>query len=54
MSNSESGGCGGCLSIIILVIIMWALVYGVTFDGKHCGLGLSEDTGVSIICEEVQ
>jgi hypothetical protein len=41
-------GCGGCLSVILFVLVLWALLFGVTLDGKHYGLDLSCNDGVTI------
>ena len=43
-----SVGCGGCLSLIIFVIIIWALLFGVTINGKHYGLSCSGDKGIEV------
>lgn len=40
---------GGCLSLILGVIVIWALLFGVTLDGKHYGLsGCSCKRGVQV------
>lgn len=38
MSEAKSGGCLGCIGIILAILIMWALLFGVTVGGKHYGL----------------
>ncbi len=43
-----SGSPVGCLSLIITVILVWALIFGVTLDGKHYGLDCSCAHGVTI------
>lgn len=44
---SASGG--GCVSTIIGILVIWALLFGVTIDGKHYGLsGCSQERGVEI------
>ena len=48
-SGSSGGGCCGCFTIPLLFIALWALIFGVTVDGKHYGLkGCSFDNGVEI------
>jgi len=39
---------GGCLGTILLVIVAWALLFGVTVDGKHYGMSCSCERGVGI------
>jgi hypothetical protein len=40
-------GCG-CLSVILTVLAIWALIFGVTVGGKHHELGCSCSKGVVI------
>jgi len=47
MSESSGGGCG-CLSITLFVILVWALVFGVTWNGVHHEIGCSCDHGVEV------
>lgn len=53
MSDDNDGcGCGcGCslatvISLILAGLLLWALVFGVTVDGRHYMLGLSCDRGI--------
>lgn len=46
-SSSSSGGCG-CLSFIVFCLVVWALLFGVSYGGKHYGLSCSADKGVEI------
>jgi len=46
MSESSGGGCG-CFSLVFFILFVWAILYGVTFDGKHYELSCSETRGVS-------
>jgi hypothetical protein len=47
--TSVSVSCGGCVTTIIVGLIVWALLFGVTIDGKHYGLiGCDSDKGVHI------
>lgn len=39
----------GCLSMILFFLVFWALLFGVTVDGKHYGLDLSCNNGITII-----
>jgi hypothetical protein len=42
-------GCGGCLGTILIVVIVWALLFGVTIGGHHYGLDeCSCDKGVVV------
>jgi hypothetical protein len=47
MSSNDGGGFG-CLGIIVGVIVIWALVFGVTVDGNHYGLSCSCNDGVTV------
>lgn len=38
----------GCVATIVSLFVLWALVFGVTFDGTHYGAGCSCDKGVAI------
>jgi hypothetical protein len=44
----EKGGCFGCLGFIVACIIFWALLFGVTWNGKHHGISCTSDKGVVI------
>jgi hypothetical protein len=39
---------GGLLSLILGIILLWAMCFGVTWNGKHYGLSCSMDRGVEI------
>lgn len=39
-------GCSGCLSVILGVILLWALLFGVTWDGNYYGISCSTERGV--------
>ncbi len=41
-------GCTGCLGWIVAVLLLWALFFGVTWDGKHYGIGCSRERGVEV------
>ena len=47
MSHSDNDGCG-CLSLIALCLVVWALFFGVTIGGKHYGLSCTRKEGVRI------
>ena len=38
----------GCVSIVVTVLFLWALIFGVTIDGKHRQIGCSCDKGVEV------
>lgn len=38
----------GCFGVIIGGFLAWALIFGVTIDGKHYGTSCSCNNGVSI------
>lgn len=52
MSDDHEGGCGcgcGCSSIVgavLFVILLWAIVFGVTLGSRHYVLDLSLEEGV--------
>lgn len=50
MSNKIEIGCDGwgCLVPIVVCILLWGLVFGVTIDGKHHGISCSRNEGVTI------
>lgn len=39
---------GGCLSTIVAIIFIWALIFGVTIGGKHHGISCTRDRGVVV------
>lgn len=42
-SGSSGGGECGCFSSVLFLLLMWALLFGVSVDGKHYGIGCSCD-----------
>ena len=47
--SSVSVSCGGCLGTVLLIVAVWALVFGVTVDGKHYGVsGCDATHGVKV------
>jgi hypothetical protein len=46
--SSHSVQVNGCLPIILTCIIAWALIFGVTYEGKHYGLNCSCAHGVEV------
>jgi hypothetical protein len=48
-SNNNGGGSPfGCLGCIVTILVMWALLFGVTVGGKHYGVGCSCSEGVRV------
>jgi hypothetical protein len=48
-SSSSGGGSGcGCFTLIALVIVLWALIFGVTWNGQHHGISCSCDKGLVV------
>jgi hypothetical protein len=45
--GGSSVGCG-CLPIILTIIALWALVFGVTWNGRKYDIGCSCSRGVVI------
>ena len=50
---SDNDGCTvrvgwGCLPLVLLVFLGWALLFGVTWNGKHHGISCSRARGVEI------
>ena len=45
--SDESGGSGGCLWFLLLIILVWFLACGLNYDGKHYELSC-DDNGVTI------
>ena len=43
-----SVGNGGCISIILFVFLIWALLFGVTCNGAHHGVTCESKRGVVI------
>lgn len=48
MSKSNTESSGGCLGLIIGILIAWAFCFGVTFRGVHYGVDLSCKDGVTV------
>jgi hypothetical protein len=48
MSKQSSSGGFGCISTIVFIILVWALVFGFTYNGKHYGLKCSTNNGVEV------
>lgn len=47
--GSNSGGGCGCFSIVFVVVGLWALIFGVTVNGKHYGISGCDSThGVQV------
>ena len=38
----------GCVTMIVMFIVVWGLLFGVTIDGKHHGISCSRAKGVEI------
>src|SRR5262249_21799097 len=48
-SSTISVNCGGCITTIVLCVVAWALIFGVTVGGKHYGMsGCDTDHGVKV------
>lgn len=49
MSTSRTrSGCGGCLGTIAFVIVVWALAFGFTANGKHYEMSCDCSKGVKV------
>ena len=49
MSDENNGGCLGCLGVILVTVMIWALLFGVTIGGKHYGIkDCSVEKGVEL------
>lgn len=46
-TKSSGGGCG-CLSIVLFMLLMWALIFGITVGGKHYEISCSCNRGVVV------
>jgi len=49
--DSGGDGDGGCLATILLALVVWALAFGITVDGKHWKVSCSEEKGVEVKSE---
>lgn len=47
-TETSGGGCG-CIGMILGGIVLWALLFGVTHDGRHYLLDCSCDNGVQMV-----
>ena len=50
-SQDDSAGCNpmGCFSIVLIGLAFWALVFGVTVNGRHYGVaGCNTEQGIKI------
>lgn len=51
-SEDSSSGCGcgcgcvGCLSWVLVFLVFWALLFGVTVGSQHYGISCSTSQGV--------
>lgn len=45
MSEKSRGGLG-CIGTVLTVIVLWALLFGVTIGGRHYGISCSATRGV--------
>ena len=47
--SSNDGGCCGCITLVLFILAVWALLFGVTIDGKRYGLSAcSVERGLEI------
>jgi len=44
----NTGGCLGCIGTVVAIIVLWALIFGVTIGGQHYGLNCSCNDGVEV------
>lgn len=52
--SSDNSGCGcGCIGLVLWIVLIWALLFGVTYDGRHYLLDCSCDHGVQVVGDEV-
>jgi hypothetical protein len=42
------GGSWGCFWFVLLCLFLWALIFGVSWNGKHYALGCSCSKGVEV------
>ncbi len=54
MSDESKSSCSsdspfGCVGCVVTVIVLWALLFGVTYGGKHYGLSCSCANGVEVV-----
>lgn len=45
-TSSGGGGCFGCLTFILFVMTLWALLFGVTVDDTHYEIECNAKQGV--------
>lgn len=45
--EAESDGLG-CLKFVLTMIVLWALLFGVTWKGRHHGVSCTCDRGVVV------
>ncbi len=48
VTKQQDGGCVGCIGTIVVLIAVWALIFGVTVGGKHYGVGGCDCNGVHV------
>lgn len=55
MANScdLDGGCG-CISIVFFFILIWALIFGFTWNGIHYDMDYNQERGVEFIQERAE
>ena len=48
MSDNDSSNGGSCLGCVLFIFVMWAVLFGVTWNGIHYGIECSSEHGVEI------
>lgn len=41
-------GCASCLGFVLVLILFWALIFGVNVGGKHYGIASCDGKGVNL------
>ena len=47
IGNPDGNGCG-CVTTILAITFIWAVLFGVTVGGKHYGMSCTNEEGVRI------
>jgi hypothetical protein len=45
---TDSSSDGGCLGLLVCIVLLWAVCFGVTVNGHHYGIDLSCEKGVEV------
>ena len=48
-AKGSGGGCLGCIGLLAAFYFIWALIFGITWDGVHHAIQCSSERGVEFV-----